>query len=80
MNRPSHLDEVLERAAVRRNLPHPKRCRQLREVAGLTQADVAAAIGVRATAVSRWEGGTRSPTGSRLFAYAALLKRLEAER
>jgi transcriptional regulator with XRE-family HTH domain len=50
--------------------------RRLREQAGLTQGEVGAAVGVRASAVARWESGDRVPHRDRLSRYAALLERL----
>lgn len=51
--------------------------RMIREAAGLTLAEVAAAVGdVDPSAVYRWEVGQRRPSGERATAYADLLDRL----
>lgn len=42
-------------------LPPPAVCRLLREAAGLTQDDIAIAVGVNRETVARWELGTRAP-------------------
>ncbi len=49
--------------------PTPSR-RALRLAAGLTQGDVAAAIGVDRATISRWETGNREPVGRNRRAYA----------
>ncbi|HET6950918.1 MAG TPA: helix-turn-helix transcriptional regulator [Acidimicrobiales bacterium] len=50
--------------------------RQVRELTGLTQADLAALLGVTQPAVAAWEAGRRAPTGRS----AALLDRIAAAR
>ena len=45
----------------------------LREDAGLTQSDVARAVGVTPSTVSRWEAGRMSITGEHAVALLALL-------
>ncbi|RFU83410.1 helix-turn-helix domain-containing protein, partial [Streptomyces triticagri] len=54
-------------------LPSPKERRRLREARSLTQAQVAAAVGVSRSTVRSWESGRTSPRGSKAEAYAALL-------
>jgi len=73
------LDETLQQAARRKNLPDPAIRRLLRERAGLTQAELAAAIGVSRVAVSRYETGQRRPRGRLALYYAAALDRLMTE-
>lgn len=46
---------------------------ELRTEAGLSQEDLASAVGVDKTAVSHWENGVSSPKGSRLPAVANAL-------
>jgi DNA-binding transcriptional regulator YiaG len=75
----SALDQLLEDARRREALPAPPVRRLLREQAGLSQADVAAALGVGRTAVTRWEMGTRSPRRPMQVAYAELLERLAGQ-
>ena len=45
----------------------------LREKKGLTQADVASALGVTPAAVSKWENGSSKPRVEVLFRLAELL-------
>ena len=52
----------------------------IRVQAGLSQGDIARALGVTAGAVSRREAGTRVPRGALAVRYARLLELLERER
>ena len=52
--------------------PVPSR-RVLRLAAGLSQTEVATAVGVDRATVSRWETGSREPAGSNRDAYAEAL-------
>ncbi|MEV4872844.1 helix-turn-helix domain-containing protein [Streptomyces syringium] len=60
-------------------LPPPQVRQQLRLAAGLTQQEVAEALGVKRLAVARWELGETYPRRPHRGAYKHLLKRL-AER
>jgi transcriptional regulator with XRE-family HTH domain len=73
------LDQALEGAKLRQALPAPRVRRLLREQAGLSQADVAAVLGVAEPTVSRWESGRRYPRRPALDNYAQLLERLRKE-
>ena len=73
------LDDALIRAQ-RRRLPEPPIRRLLRERAGLSQYELAAAIGVSRPAVTRWEAGQRSPRGDLAERYADALDRLSVVR
>ncbi len=53
------------------------RAREIRELARLSQAEVAAAIGVSQPTVAGWEAGRRRPHGEPAARYADLLARLE---
>lgn len=67
----------LERLAWMRELvATPGAARAIREAAGLSQAEQAAALNVTQTAVSRWERGERVPRGQAAQDYARLLERL----
>lgn len=69
-------DQVLAQARARRTLrTTPALARDLRQQAGLTQADVAAVLGVTRAAVSQWEAGKRVPRGDRAASYITLLRR-----
>lgn len=70
------LDHALALAAVRRRLPAPDVRRALRERAGVTQAQLALALGISRSALQRWEAGQRSPRRRYLAAYAAALAHL----
>lgn len=49
---------------------------QLRRGAGLSRAEVGAAVGVSREAVQKWELGDRTPRGDAAVRYARLLTRL----
>ena len=63
-----------------RGLPSPDMRRALRREAQLRLEDVAAAIGVTRSAVSRWETGKRTPMGRNRTAYSQFLNELESLR
>jgi DNA-binding transcriptional regulator YiaG len=73
------LDEVLADARRRQALPSPPVRRYVRERAGLTQDEVALLLNVTRPAVTRWEGGGRSPRGDLRLRYVELLERLAQE-
>jgi transcriptional regulator with XRE-family HTH domain len=52
--------------------------RRVREAARLTKAEVGRGSGVSGPAVSRWENGSRSPTGPEALRYLKLLEKLAA--
>ncbi|WP_256256449.1 helix-turn-helix transcriptional regulator [Streptomyces sp. MUSC 14] len=54
-------------------LPTPAERTRLREAAGLTEAAVAQALGVRVPSIQAWEAGRAEPKGDRLDAYRRLL-------
>ena len=54
--------------------------RLVRRRAGLTQDEIATALGVERTAVSRWEAGLRTPRVEVLTRYLELLERLTARQ
>ncbi|MFB6679116.1 multiprotein-bridging factor 1 family protein [Streptomyces sp. NPDC056390] len=57
-------------------LPSPAERVRLREAAGLTEAAVAQALGVRVPSIQAWEAGRAEPKGERLEAYRRLLEGL----
>ncbi|MFE6903543.1 telomere-associated protein Tap [Streptomyces sp. NPDC057717] len=57
-------------------LPVPAERVRLREAAGLTEAAVAQALGVRVPSIQAWEAGRAEPKGERLDAYRRLLEGL----
>ncbi|MYS08155.1 helix-turn-helix domain-containing protein, partial [Streptomyces sp. SID6041] len=57
-------------------LPAPVERVRLREAAGLTQAAVAQALGVRVPSIQAWEEGRAEPKSERLQAYRRLLEGL----
>jgi DNA-binding transcriptional regulator YiaG len=73
------LDVAIERVRVRRRLPPPSARQLLRRRAGLSQNEIAAALGVTREAVALWEAGRRTPRPATASAYLAILERLAAE-
>lgn len=69
------IDALLETGL----LPSPQIRKQLRITAGLTQEEVADAIGVQRLAVARWEAGATKPHRGNRLKYAHFLRQL-AER
>lgn len=66
-----------ERVAARKELGlAPAERRQLRHAAGLTLAEVAAAIGVSPQAVQLWEIGARTPRGGNVVRFAEAMRYL----
>ncbi|MEU7697065.1 helix-turn-helix transcriptional regulator [Streptomyces sp. NPDC039028] len=57
-------------------LPAPAERVRLREAAGLTQAAVAQALGIRVPSIQAWEEGRAEPKAERLQAYRRLLEGL----
>ncbi|MFJ5139018.1 telomere-associated protein Tap [Streptomyces sp. NPDC088707] len=57
-------------------LPPPAERVRLREAAGLTQAAVAQALGIRVPSIQAWEEGRAEPKAERLQAYQRLLEGL----
>lgn len=62
------LDRVRALAMDVGNAPSPGHIKSLREAIGLTQAELAARIGVNKLTVSRWERGTLRPGAASLEA------------
>jgi transcriptional regulator with XRE-family HTH domain len=50
------------------------RGRRLREISGLSQLEVAAAVGVSQAAVAKWEAGERAPHGEPAIKWARVLR------
>ncbi len=69
------VDALLEQVPSE-ELPPPDERRRLREAAGLSQAQVASALGTRREAVGSWEAGQREPRSPQRAAYARLLEGL----
>ena len=67
--------ELVQLAAVR-SLADSGRARSIRRAAGISLLEVANAVGVRPSTISRWESGQRAPRGDAALRYARLLHRL----
>lgn len=71
------LDQIEQLIAARRKVGSGATARQLREAAGMTQADIAEKIGVTPSAMSRLEAGTRKPRPETLLRWASTLNEIE---
>ncbi|MER6075391.1 helix-turn-helix transcriptional regulator [Streptomyces sp. NPDC001817] len=74
----SAVDALLEEVA-QNDLPSPAERRRLREAAGLSQTQVAAALATRRETVASWESGKNEPRPPQRAAYTRFLEKL-AER
>ena len=72
----SAVEQLIAEAQRRKALPPAPLRRMLREGAGLTQHEVAVALGVGRPAVTRYEAGAREPRGEVRLEYIELLERL----
>jgi DNA-binding transcriptional regulator YiaG len=52
------------------------RAARLRRAAGLSQREVARAVGVTAGCITRWENGERRPTGPAALEYGRVLREI----
>ncbi|MFI0941363.1 telomere-associated protein Tap [Streptomyces sp. NPDC021020] len=73
----SAVDALLEQVPAD-DLPPSAERKRLREAAGLSQGQVAAALGTRRETVGSWEAGLREPRPPQRAAYARLLEGLAA--
>ena len=71
------MNDLAEREPVR-DLPEPVERVRLRMRYGVTQEELAQALGVTRKTVSSWEQGASEPTGDRRKRYASLLFRWQA--
>ncbi|MEV5878535.1 helix-turn-helix domain-containing protein [Streptomyces sp. NPDC052101] len=71
----SAVDALLERVS-QDDLPSPAERKRLREAAGLTQTQIAAALETRRETVANWELGRTDPRPPQRAAYARLLEKL----
>ncbi|WP_435601262.1 helix-turn-helix transcriptional regulator [Streptomyces sp. C10-9-1] len=67
---------VRARLRLRQDLPSPAERRAIRQAAGLSQGELAEAIGVTRQAVSHWEAGTRTPQGTAMERYVSAIRTL----
>lgn len=67
---------VCVRLRLRQDLPDPAQRRAIREAVGISQHELAEAIGVTRQAISHWENGTRTPKGVLLERYVTAIRTL----
>ncbi len=72
----ANMESLRRKRRARLGLPAPAARRALREEAGLSQQDLADALGVKRETISRWERDERHPRGRYLLAYVELLREL----
>ena len=67
---------LIDEINTKRRAPSPALAREIRRAAGISQARLAAELGVSTVTVCRWEGGSRRPRGPMLLAYVTLLEQI----
>jgi len=72
-----NIEDALDLVKVRGDL-RSGRARAIREAVGLSQAEIARAVGVERATVALWEQGRRIPHGDPALAYGRLLAELAA--
>lgn len=70
------VEALLEEARLTAAMPEPGERRRLREAAGLSRAQVGAAVGVGRQTVANWEEGTCTPHPPGRAKYLRLLEGL----
>ncbi|MFD3890040.1 helix-turn-helix domain-containing protein [Streptomyces microflavus] len=70
------VEALLEEARLAKVFTSPEERQRLREAAGLSRAQVAAAVGVGRNTVGNWETGVSDPTPPARLEYLRLLKGL----
>ncbi|WP_228183964.1 helix-turn-helix domain-containing protein [Streptomyces anulatus] len=70
------VESLLEEARLTASMPPPQERLRLREAAGLTRAQVAAAVGVARGTVQNWESGASTPVPPGRLPYLRLLRGL----
>ncbi len=75
MTKHPRVDTLIDRVRTRNTLPPPAERVRIRKAAGVSQRELAAALGVSWTAVQRWETGATPRSSSAEYAYA--LRRMQ---
>lgn len=75
-HRGMNVEDVVRTRRALQRLVASGRAREIRTEAGLSLHEVAAAVGVAAATVWRWEAGQRTPRGAAAARYLALLRQL----
>ncbi|MGW2847444.1 helix-turn-helix domain-containing protein [Streptomyces sp. NPDC001274] len=70
------VESLLEEARLAAEMPPPEERLRLREAAGLTRAQVAAAVGVTRGSITNWETGASTPIPPARLPYLRLLRGL----
>lgn len=74
---PDTVDQLVEKVRTKRAAPDPVDLREIRKDLGLTQSDVARALGKSPITLSRWETGAATPSPKDAQAYADLLEEIQ---
>lgn len=73
----TEAEQLLEQVRARRVLPPAAERRRIREAAGVSQHEMAKALGVSWTAIYRWETGSKPRQREHEVGYADLLAELK---
>jgi transcriptional regulator with XRE-family HTH domain len=73
------MSQLAQEVANRRRLPPPAIASAIRREAGVTQERLARELGVSRVSISRWESGSRVPSGENRNRYADLLEEIRRE-
>jgi DNA-binding transcriptional regulator YiaG len=72
----SSVDDLLAHHHLRRKLPPAAERQRIRQAAGISLRELAAALGVSHMAVVRWEAGARPADPAHVASYGRLLNEL----
>lgn len=79
MTSPTELQALIKKTRALRRLPLPADRQRIRLEAGITQQELASALGASRVSVSRWEKVVRLPRGDKAFHYALALQQLASK-
>jgi DNA-binding transcriptional regulator YiaG len=73
-----HMDDLRNLARAHERLRDRRTARAIRIRAGITEAQMAQALNVSQSTISRWEGGSRQPRGQAAVRWVQILNELDS--